>query len=142
MPTLPVPFHSAAHHFTELIHSFPSNWCICSLEESCLHYTQRTTMANRSKESAQRSRSPSPSAEEVIESQDELLNSEHEDDLEVSFHPCHVQATPSNPVGQPPIATGMYMPYIEGPHMDWTVNDNLYHRLLKWHLKCENILEC
>ena len=36
------------------------------------------------------------------------------------------------------------MPYIEGPHMDWdwTVNDGLYHRFLKWHLKCENILEC
>ena len=34
------------------------------------------------------------------------------------------------------------MPYIEGPCMDWTVNDNLYHRFLKWHLKCENILEC
>ena len=28
------------------------------------------------------------------------------------------------------------MPYIEGPCMDWTVNDNLYHRFLKWHLKC------
>ena len=26
--------------------------------------------------------------------------------------------------------------------MDWTVNDDLYHRFLKWHLKCENILEC
>ena len=26
--------------------------------------------------------------------------------------------------------------------MDWTVNDNLYHRFLKWHLKCKNILEC
>ena len=26
--------------------------------------------------------------------------------------------------------------------MDWTVNDGLYHRFLKWHLKCENILEC
>ena len=26
--------------------------------------------------------------------------------------------------------------------MDWTVNDSLYHRFLKWHLKCENILEC
>ena len=25
--------------------------------------------------------------------------------------------------------------------MDWTVNDGLYHRFLKWHLKCENILE-
>ena len=26
--------------------------------------------------------------------------------------------------------------------MDWTVNDDLYHCFLKWHLKCENILEC
>ena len=26
--------------------------------------------------------------------------------------------------------------------MDWTVNDGLYYRFLKWHLKCENILEC
>ena len=26
--------------------------------------------------------------------------------------------------------------------MDWTVNDGLYHRFLKWCLKCENILEC
>ena len=34
------------------------------------------------------------------------------------------------------------MPYIEGPKMDWTVNDGLYHRFLKWHFKSENILEC
>ena len=26
--------------------------------------------------------------------------------------------------------------------MDWTVNDGLYHRFLKWRLKCKNILEC
>ena len=26
--------------------------------------------------------------------------------------------------------------------MDWMVNDNLYHRFLKWHLKCKNILKC
>ena len=26
--------------------------------------------------------------------------------------------------------------------MDWMVNDALYHRFLKWKLKCENILEC
>ena len=26
--------------------------------------------------------------------------------------------------------------------MDWTVNDNLYNRFLKWKVKCENILEC
>ena len=35
----------------------------------------------------------------------------------------------------------MYMPYIEGPAMDWTVNDGLYNRFLKWKLKCKNILE-
>ena len=34
------------------------------------------------------------------------------------------------------------MPYTEGPKMDWTLNDGIYHRFLKWHLKCENILEC
>ena len=36
----------------------------------------------------------------------------------------------------------MYMPYIEGPKMDWTVNDSLYYRFLKWKIKCENILDC
>ena len=99
-------------------------------------------MAHRSRNSAQRSRSPSPWAEEVIESQEELLNSEHEEDVEVSFNPQHVPTTPSNPAGQPHMATGTYMTYNEGPCMDWTVNDNLYHRFLKWHLKCKNILEC
>ena len=56
----------------------------------------------------------------MIESQEEVLNSEHEEDLEVSFHPHHVPPAPSNPAGQPPIATGMYMPYIEGPYMDFS----------------------
>ena len=36
----------------------------------------------------------------------------------------------------------MFMPYIEGPKMDWTVNDGLYHRFLKWKLKCGSILDC
>ena len=35
-----------------------------------------------------------------------------------------------------------FMPYMEGPKINWTVNDGLYHWFLKWHLKCENILEC
>ena len=26
--------------------------------------------------------------------------------------------------------------------MDLTVNDGLYHRFLKWKVKCENILDC
>ena len=36
----------------------------------------------------------------------------------------------------------MFMPYIEGPKINWTVDDGLYHRFLKWHLKCETILDC
>ena len=36
----------------------------------------------------------------------------------------------------------MVMPYIEGPKVDWTVNDSLYHRFLKMKLKCKNILDC
>ena len=47
------------------------------------------------------------------------------------FQPSQAQVVPN-----------MFMPYIEGPKMDWRVNDGLYHRFLKWHMKCENILEC
>ena len=36
----------------------------------------------------------------------------------------------------------VYMPYIEGPKMDWAVNDTLYDKFLKWKLKCKNILKC
>ena len=36
----------------------------------------------------------------------------------------------------------LYIPYIEGPKTDWTVNDSLYHIFLKWKIKCENILDC
>ena len=51
-----------------------------------------------------------------------------------SFQPSTRQA---QPLVQP-----MFMPYIEGSKMDWTVNDSLHHRLLNWKLKCENILDC
>ena len=62
----------------------------------------------------------------------EASASDHERDPDVSFHPV---ASPHN------IPT-MFMPYIEGPKMNWTVDDGLYHRFLKWHLKCEMILDC
>ena len=57
-------------------------------------------------------------------------SSEEEQDQEVTFQLSLAQLIPN-----------MFMPYIEGPQRDWTVNNGLYHRLLKWHLKCENILE-
>ena len=44
---------------------------------------------------------------------------------------------------RPPQAhTSMYVPYIEGPKINWTVDDSLYNRFFKWKIKCENILEC
>ena len=51
------------------------------------------------------------------------------------------QPSTSNKVQEMP-SMNMYMPYIEGPSMDWIVNDNLYNRFLKWKLKCKKILEC
>ena len=42
----------------------------------------------------------------------------------------------------PQAATSAFIPYIEGPTMDWTVNDSLYNRSIRWQIKCENILEC
>ena len=98
-------------------------------------------MSTTTRSSAQRSRPTSPYDDDVVITQEETLSSDHEEDPEVSFHPHQFLQLPSHLVGQPLPAAGMYMPYIEGPHMDWTVNDHLYHRFLKWHLKCKNILE-
>ena len=68
-------------------------------------------------------------------SHEESTSSDHESESEISFHPSRKQATNLE-------RQQMFMPYIEGPKMDWTVNDSLYHHFLKWKLKCENILEC
>ena len=70
----------------------------------------------------------------VPRSHEESTSSDQESENEVSFHPSRSQAP--NPVIQ-----NIFMPYIEGPRMDWTVNDSLYHQFLKWRLKCKNILE-
>ena len=68
----------------------------------------------------------------VPSGQEDISSSDQEPDPEVSFHPSRAQQE----------MPSMSMPYVEGPNMDWTVNDGLYHRFLKLHLKCDNILEC
>ena len=73
----------------------------------------------------------------------EKVLSEESDQEETSsdqevFYP---QPSTSNKTREMP-GMNMYMPYIEGPSMDWTVNDNHYNRFLKWKLKCKNILKC
>ena len=77
----------------------------------------------------QRSRPSSPYDDDAVATQEEPMSSDHEEDPEVSFHPY--QPLPPHPVGQPLPVACIYMPYIEGPHMDWIVNDHFYHRFLK-----------
>ena len=123
-------------HFIMKNNKFKSYSATYSLHIACnLMYTK---MPKASRKSAQ---------EEVLEaqaqvsthsdvnesSQDEIPSSDQESETEVTLHP---------PRSQLQVIPSMFMPYIEGPKMDWTVNDGLYHRFLKWHLKCENILEC
>ena len=75
------------------------------------------------------------SAEEAeIPSQpDETTSSEQESDAEVSFHTFRHQA-------QTQILPNMFKPCIEGPHMDWTVNDGLYHCFLSGGSKVKAFL--
>ena len=79
-----------------------------------------------------REQSPPPSEDHDSTDAAENSASDQEQDPDVSFHPV---VPPNN------IPT-MFMPYIEGPKMNWTVDDGLYDRFLKWHLKCETILVC
>ena len=69
-----------------------------------------------------REQSPPPSDGHNSTDTVEDTDSDHNQDPDVSF--C--------PVAPPNQVPAMYMPYIEGPKMNWTVNDGLYHRFLKW----------
>ena len=48
-------------------------------------------------------------------------------DQEVCFNPQPSTSTKMQVMPN----MNMYMPFIEGPTMDWTVNDGLYNRFLK-----------
>ena len=36
----------------------------------------------------------------------------------------------------------MMVPYVKGPKMDWTIDDALHSRFIRWKIKCENIFDC
>ena len=76
--------------------------------------------------------SPPPSEEhESADTQAETSGSDQQQDPEISFHP----AVP------PSIVPTMFMLQTERPKMNWTMDYDLYHRFLKWQLKCETILD-
>ena len=84
------------------------------------------------KQSSSEQSKPSSEVSKSADTQAESSNSNQELDPKVSFH----SAVPS------PSTSTMFMPYIEGPKMNWTVDDGLYQRFLKWQLKCKTILDC
>ena len=88
--------------------------------------------AKSSEKSSSEQSVPSSEMSENTATHAESSNSDCESDPEVSFHP----------VVHPPSTPTMFMPYIEGPKMNWTAGNGLYHRFLKWRLKCETILDC
>ena len=53
---------------------------------------------------------------------------------------------PGNEINQDPHSqfqySGMMVPYVEGPKMDWTIDDALHSRFVRWKIKCDNILDC
>ena len=88
------------------------------------------TSANESQEDF--SNAQEPLSENEFQEDCNVLHESNSDDQEVFFNP-----QPSTSKKAPVMPNmNMYMPYIEGPVMDWTVNDGLYNRFLKWRLKC------
>ena len=52
-------------------------------------------------------------------------------------------AIPHNQAPHSPFQySGIMVPYVEGLKMDWTVDDALHSRFIRWKIKCENILNC
>ena len=56
---------------------------------------------------------------EIPNQPEQSASSDQESDADVSFHTIRQQAPPHFP-------PNMFIPYIEGLCMDWTVNDGLY----------------
>ena len=65
-------------------------------------------------------------------------SSSSDQEMEVQSSHCFPMST-SQPES---FVQPMFMPYIKGPQMDWTLNVTLYHRFLQWKMKCENIFDC
>ena len=73
------------------------------------------------------------SENELQEDSNIAHKSSSEDEIELHAQPSTSQIQ---------VAQQAYMPYIEGPKMNWNVDDGLYKRFIKWKIKCENILNC
>ena len=90
-------------------------------------------MPKATKKSACETQNLPPEDLDVPDSQEESASSDQEPDAEISFHPSLEPLT--YPVHQ--VMPSMYMPYIKGPKMDWTLNDGYTTTFLNgdWNVK-------
>ena len=103
------------------------------LEEFFKYWSQNLKMP----QTARKSNCVDNTSENKLQADSSLSHDSSSDDEVVLQSP---QFKPST--SQTQAMQQMYMPYIEGAKMDWTVNDSLSHRFLKWKIKCQNILDC
>ena len=108
--------------------------CSIWLKETCKCWNQSLKMPKATRKSAHVTNT---SKSELQEDSNLSQESSSEDEVVIQS-PQYIQPSPS----QSQVVQPIYMPYIKGPKMDWTVNDSLYHRFLKWKIKRENILDC
>ena len=59
-----------------------------------------------------------PSQDEASTHEESSLEQENDQEVISYFDIAHAQQ----------VIPGIFMPYIQGPKVDWTVNDGLYHR--------------
>ena len=79
-----------------------------------------------------REQSPPPSDDHNSTDSADTSDSDHNQDPDVSFHP----------VAPPNQVPAMYMPYIEGPKMNWTVNDWSLPQISEMAIEVQTILDC
>ena len=119
------------------VFSYPSqsqlefNIVLYLLGSDLLTHSTESQGAQNKKKTTKASTRPIEKVQDESSTHEESSSSDQEQDPEVFLQTCQAQVLPH-----------MFMPHIEGPKIDWTVNGDLYHRFLKWCLKCENILEC
>ena len=99
---------------------------------TCEYYSFKVPIAHKSSNHEQ-------CASEIVDSNPNIHETNDEESTS-SEQEIHFNPQPSTSKSAQVMPS--YMPYIKGPTMDWTVNDGLYNKFLKWYLKCENILEC
>ena len=73
---------------------------------------------------------------------DNPASTEEETNSEEAATPPGKEIPPNQVPHSPFPYFGMMVPYVKGPKIDWTVDDALHSRFIRWRIKCEDIPDC